>query len=211
MKFFNSTETFRMILRSILAVAVLLTIAGSSIAADFNKDGKADFAVFRPSTATWTSDSSKGDANGFQWGRATDVLVPADYDGDGRTDFAVWRPENGVWYIHESGDDSVLLVRWGMTTRNVADVPVPADYDNDGRADLGVFRPETGEWWIARSSNGYDQNKATAFRWGKQGDVPVQADYDGDHIADFATFARARIVGTSAKARLANHTFDRSA
>src|SRR6478752_3526385 len=159
MKFFNSTETFRMISRSLLAVAVLLTVVGFSIAADFDKDGKADFAVFRPSTTSWISESSKGDLTGFQWGRSTDVLVPSDYDGDGRTDFAAWRPENGVWYIHQSGDDSVLLVRWGMT----ADVPVPADYDNDGQTDLGVWRPGTGEWWILRSSNGYDQNNVITF------------------------------------------------
>ena len=181
-----------MILKSILGVAILLTVAGSSIAADFNKDGKADFAVFRPSTTTWISDLSNADATGFQWGRSTDVLVPADYDGDGRTDFAVWRPESGVWYIHESGDNSVLLVRWGMATINssgkVADIPVPADYDNDGRTDLGVWRPDTGEWWIAKSSNGYDQENAVTFRWGKLGDIPVQADYDGDHKVDFAVF-----------------------
>ena len=89
-----------MILKSTLAAAVLLAVAGSAIAADFDKDGKADFAVFRPSTTSWISPSSSGDAAGFQWGRNTDVLVPADYDGDGRTDFAVWRAENGVWYIH---------------------------------------------------------------------------------------------------------------
>lgn len=181
-----------MILRSILPVAILLTITGSSIAADFDKDGKADFAVFRPSTTTWISETSRGDMSGFQWGRSTDVLVPGDYDGDGQTDFATWRPENGVWYIHQSGDDSVLLVRWGMTTMHatggLADVPVPADYDNDGQTDLGIWRPDTGEWWILKSSNGYDQNKAITFSWGKLGDVPVQADYDGDRKADFAIF-----------------------
>jgi len=182
-----------MISKSILALAILLTTA-SAFAADFDRDGKADFAVFRPSSTTWfcETSNSKAGMTTFQWGRASDVLAPADYDGDGITDFAVWRPENGVWYVHQSGDDSVLLVRWGTTTMHqtggLPDVPVPADYDADGRIDLAVWRPDTGEWWVLRSSNDYDQDKAIVYRWGKLGDVPVQADYDGDGRADFAVF-----------------------
>lgn len=185
---------FQTISRSVLAVAVLLAIASAAQAADFDRDGKADFAVFRPSSTTWLSERSSASAaaTAFQWGHATDVLVPADFDGDGQTDFAVWRPANGVWYVHQSGDESVLLVRWGMTTMHptggLPDVPVAADYDGDGQTDLGVWRPDTGEWWILKSSNSYDQNNPLVFRWGKLGDVPVQADYDGDRKADFGVF-----------------------
>ena len=109
---------FRMISKSYFAIALLAALAASASAADFDRDGKADFAVFRPSSTTWLSEPSGGDAKAtaFQWGHASDVLVPADYDSDGVTDFATWRPENGVWYIHQSGDDSALLVRWGTTT-----------------------------------------------------------------------------------------------
>lgn len=191
---FSSTEMFQIISKSSLAAAVLLAIVTGASAADFDRDGKADFAVFRPSSTTWLCEPSKAksESTAFQWGRASDVLVPADYDGDGQTDFAVWRPENGVWYIHQSGDDSVLLVRWGMTTMHptggLSDVPVSGDYDGDGLTDLGVWRPDTGEWWILKSSNTYDQNNPTVFRWGKLGDVPVQADFDGDEKADFAVF-----------------------
>ncbi len=182
-----------MISKSILTIIILFT-AASAFAADFDRDGKADFAVFRASSSTWLSEPSnpKAAKTFFQWGRPTDVLVPADYDGDSRTDFSVWRPENGVWYIHQSGDESVLLVRWGTTTMHptggLPDVPVPADYDGDGRMDLGVWRPDTGEWWVLTASNDYDQNSPIVFRWGKLGDVPVQADYDGDGRADFAVF-----------------------
>ena len=174
-------------------ILILATIASAS-AADFDRDGKADFAVFRPSSTTWYTDPSAGKsgATAFRWGHATDVLVPADYDGDGQTDVAVWRAENGVWYIHQSGDGQVLLVKWGTTTQHptggLADVPVPADFDGDGQADLGIWRPDTGEWWVLISSNDYDQNSPSFFRWGKLGDVPVQADYDGDGRADYAIF-----------------------
>lgn len=180
--------------RYLIAIAVVILTASSTFAADFDSDGKADLAVFQPSSATWFCDLSTGDAGAtaFRWGNSSDVLVPGDYDGDRRTDFAVWRPENGVWYIHQSGDGQVLLVKWGTTTMHptggLPDVPVPADFDGDSRTDLGVWRPDTGEWWILRSTSDYDQNSPLVMRWGKLGDVPVQADYDGDSLADHAIF-----------------------
>jgi hypothetical protein len=194
MNFFSSTETCKALSKSFLAMAVTLTIAAATQAADFDRDGKADFAVYRPTSMTWLSEASsaKTEGSSFRWGRAADVLVPADYDGDGQTDFAVWRPENGVWYVHQSGDDSVLLVRWGTaiarSNGSQAEVPVNADYDGDGMADLATWRPDTGEWSVLKSSNGYDQDNPLVFRWGKAGDIPVQADYDGDKKADFAVF-----------------------
>ncbi len=194
MNYTGTKNTLRMIARlySVLAIAILT--ATSAIAADFDSDGKADYTVFRPATTTWLCEPTASDsgATSFQWGRATDILVPADYDGDKKADFAVWRPENGVWYIHQSGDGQVLLVKWGTTTMHptggLADVPVPADFDGDSQADLAVWRPDTGEWWILTSSTDYDQRRPVVSRWGKLGDVPVQADYDGDRRADLAIF-----------------------
>jgi hypothetical protein len=180
-------------LKSIPVMLIALIATATAIAADFDSDGKADFGVFRQSSATWhTDDSIPVTGEGVRWGNPTDILVPADYDGDGKTDLAVWRPANGVWYIQQSGDGAAFLVKWGMTTVHptgeLPDVPVPADYDGDSRADIAVWRPDTGAWWILTSSTDYDQSRPTVFKWGKLGDVPVQGDYDGNGRADYAIF-----------------------
>ena len=202
--------------RSAASIIITLMVTAAAFAADFDRDGKADFAVFRPSSTTWLCEPSAGKAgsSAFQWGHATDILVPSDYDGDGRTDVAVWRPENSVWYIHQSGDGQVLLVKWGTTTIHptggLPDVPVAADYDGDGQTDIGVWRPDTGEWWILKSSKDYDQNEPLVFRWGKLGDVPVQADYDGDGVADYAIFRSMEnrwYIRESASGKMAVHSF----
>ncbi len=158
---------------------------------NFDFDGKADFAVFRPTERTWYSLSSELKTfSAVTWGAANDRPVPADYDGDGLTDEAVYR--NGNWFIRKSSNGEMFSVKWGGTTQTEGgytyDEPVPADFDGDGTADIAVFRPADGVWYILQSSNGFSQNYPLIFKWGKLGDIPVPADYDGDGRTDFAVF-----------------------
>ena len=161
-------------------------------AADYDGDGRADVAIFRPRESGqegvwWIQRSSDGGIVRKQWGAVTygDQPVPADYDGDGKADLAVWRLEDpsiarGVWFILRSSDGRMVAQQWGARD----DLPVPADYDGDGRADFAVWRPSIGTWFVLGSRDG----AGIARQFGVVTDVPVPADYDGDGRADFAVW-----------------------
>jgi hypothetical protein len=178
------------------------------ISGDYDGDGYADCAVFRPSSGLWAVYG----LTRFYFGTSTDVPASGDYNGDGTTEAAIYRASTGLWAIRD-------LPRAYLG--GASDVPVPADYDDDGTDDPAVFRPSSGLWAVrdlTRAYFGGVGDTPLAFRvlpsarrefcvwspadgsWavrnftrcylGRKGDVPVPEDYNGltykqDEVAIF--------------------------
>ena len=175
--------------------------------ADFDGDGKTDFALWRSQLGAWVilkSGEQQFDDNANLLGRArqrdevlrlfdvptpttalqSTITVVADFDGDGKSDAATFRPADGHWMIRQSGTGQTIEQEFGVAH----DVPVPGDYDGDGKADLAVWRPHSGTWQWQRSSDGQMQSEAMGAT--AENAVPVPADYDGDGKMDFALLRR---------------------
>jgi hypothetical protein len=93
---------------------------------DYDNNGIADIAVYRPSSGSWfirlgLPDQPSSPNRGFSWGLPTDIPVAADYNGDGAVDVAVYRPSTGEWFVLGG-----LQTAWGTT----GDLPVPGYYFN---------------------------------------------------------------------------------
>jgi len=137
---------------------------------DFDGDGFADYAVFRPASATWfVLQSSNGTVQINQFGLDGDTPVNGDFDGDQKTDFAIFRSSAGQWWINRSSDGQTFAVAFGQT----GDKPSVSDYDKDGRTDIALWRPSNGNWYVLRSSDNFSSFYAVPF--GQNGDILIQS------------------------------------
>jgi hypothetical protein len=140
-----------------------------AVPADYDGDGRADFAVkFNNAWFIYQSQSQTIKRINFS-SCSSRVLTPADFSGDGYAEPACvyMLPDVAyVWSFIRSQDSQNIDFRWGTGPNN--DLPVPDDYDNDGHTDIAIYR--YGQWWIYPSST----LQPYVVNFGVGGDVPAQ-------------------------------------
>ena len=151
---------------------------------DFDRDGKADITVYRPTTGTFYSlDSTNDNVRAFQWGVNGDKPLINENDGDGKPDYCVYRPDTQTWYNYRSFSNTYLAYNWGIAT----DIPITLnqyEIGSGGTANfVTVFRQSTGTWWIYRFNLSPLQ-----FQFGQNGDIPMTAEFNGDATDEIAVF-----------------------
>ena len=179
---------------------------------DYNGDGWADPAVWKPDVGKWAIwyNAPRLPAT-FYFGRTGDIVTSGDYNGDGTADPAIFRPATGLWAVR-----SLTRLYFGQSD----DIPVPADYSGDGTTNPAVFRPATGLWAVRSFSRAYFGGNGdlpipgyfgaegadigiyrpssglwalrgvTRFYFGIRDDYPVPSDYTGDGIEDIGIYRR---------------------
>jgi hypothetical protein len=182
-----------------LASAQFFSWGGAGLApitADFDGDGKVDFAyIVPPSGGQSAAYAILKSSTNYAYPQAQfvpagfpslgDTPVVGDFDGDGKADPGIWRETQGVWIIPQSssGYTSYVFSQWGQP----GDTPIVADIDGDGKADIGFYR--NGLWGFLKSSQAYSLASAQFFSWGGAGLAPIVSDFDGDGKADLAYVA----------------------
>ncbi|WP_161602227.1 SdrD B-like domain-containing protein [Tautonia marina] len=179
--------------------------------ADYDGDGKADIATFRPDSdvtpgaAEWfILPSGGGSAYHIAFGAANlmDLPVPADYDGDGKADIATYRSESDLlagsahWFILPSSTN----LGYAVATGAAGDVAAPGEYDADGRIDLATFRQDSSLWTIRDSST--EDVRTILFGTNGARTVPLLAPLASrlaatDHALGTGSASAARLAGVT--------------
>ena len=168
----------------------------STIVADFNGDGKADFASagsgvvqVAPGTGTGTLGASIE-----TWGSFGQVVHADDVNADGRLDLIATNSGEGVSVLLGDGLGAFSYSTYGTNGAYAHDADV-GDFNGDGRADIAVSTGD-GTVGVLLGTGAADAFKPPIFSTAEALYLTAIAvgDFNGDRLADSAATAGSAIV-----------------
>jgi len=163
---------------------------------DYDGDGKADVAVWRPLDRKCHIRLATGRKIAINLGRQGHYPVPGDYDGDGRTDCAVFDRVTGNWHVGTSPLDPAILptlpavvapaTSFTVQLGDVSAIPIPGDYDGDGDTDYAVWDAPS---WFVKSDPLAPAYEAEVSQPTGFAHLPAPGDYNGDGQTDYAVWS----------------------
>lgn len=193
-------------MKTTIIVGTLCILSPMFAAQDYNIDGRADIAFYRPGSEWATVPVLFSNGNGSwnttsqaapSWANQPGVIaIPGDFNQDGRSDIAFHRPGStwtSVPMLLSNGNGSWIAANY--TAPGWANEPgvtaVPGDYNRDGKTDIAFFR--RGSSWtnvpvlFSTGTGSWSPASYGVPAWANEpGVIAVPGDYNQDARTDLA-------------------------
>jgi hypothetical protein len=185
------------------------TESAKEVVADFNGDGKPDFAVYvcaeaecpSPSIEVWLGKGDGTFTESATFAGYSD-LVAGDFNGDGKTDIAIGGNGNSYNIEFGNGNGTFTFASIALGTA-ITNCSATGDFNRDGNADLVCLNSTTATVLLGQKNETFviapGTGSSIVYPW-----TLVAGDFNGDGKTDFALIGSPSTTDLTAMVSLGN-------